>query len=186
MREACSKVWWLFLVRGIMAIGFGVLAFAYPGLTALILVLLFGAYTLVDGVTSAIQSFQIRGMTDAWWLLLLGGVLGVVVAVLAFTNPTAVALFLVLYIAVWSIATGILQIIFALRYREEIEGEGWLVIGGILSMVVGFLFLASPQAGALTLVWLIAGYAVVLGAFLIGMAFRLRAVGRGAASPSAA
>jgi uncharacterized membrane protein HdeD (DUF308 family) len=169
-----SRNWWALALRGLAAIVFGVLAFAWPGLTLWALVLLFGAYMLVDGIFAIVGAVRAAGRETRWWLLLVEGVLGVLAGLVAFLWPGITALALLYLVAAWAIATGILQIIGAIRLRREIEGEWALILGGVLSVIFGLVLAVLPGSGILALVWLIGAYAVVSGVLLIVLAFRVR------------
>lgn len=169
-----AKYWWVFLLRGIFAILFGVIAWLWPGLTLETLVLFFGAFALVSGVFQVFAAFAGRSQHEQWWLLLLEGLLGIAVGFLTWRAPGITALALVLYIAAWALVTGVLEIVAAIRLRKEIEGEFWLGLSGLLSVGFAVLLMISPGAGALALLWIIAAYAVVFGVFLILLAFRVR------------
>lgn len=169
-----ARNWWVLLLRGLVAIAFGVLAWIQPGITIAALVLLFGAYTLVDGVLGAWTAIAGRKEHEHWWVLLLWGVVGIAVGVMTFVAPGVTAFALLFYIAIWAVATGVLQIVAAVRLRKEIAGEWLLALGGLASVVFGVLLMAQPGAGALALVWLIATYAVVFGIVLVLLAFKLR------------
>jgi uncharacterized membrane protein HdeD (DUF308 family) len=170
-----SRYWWTVLLRGIACILFGLAIFLIPGISLISLTLLFGAFALVDGVTKVVSAFGGRKEYQSWWVLLLAGLAGIIVGVLAFVNPGAMAIGLVLYIAIWAIAIGILEIVTAIHLRKEIEGEFWLVLAGMASVLFGVLLIMRPAAGALTLLWLIASYAIVLGVVQIMLAFKARA-----------
>ena len=169
-----SRNWWLLLLRGIAAIAFGVLTWFQPGISLGALVLLFGAYSMADGILGVWAAIAGRKEHEDWWVLLLGGLLGVGIGILTFVAPGITALALLFYIAIWAIATGVLEIVAAIRLRKEITGEWMLVFGGIISVVFGTLLLAQPGAGALALVWLIATYAVIFGIVLVILAFKVR------------
>ncbi|HUL68401.1 MAG TPA: HdeD family acid-resistance protein [Burkholderiaceae bacterium] len=169
-----SRNWWVLLLRGLAAIAFGVLAWYLPGASLAALVLLFGVYALADGILGAWTAISGRKEHDDWWVLLLWALVGIGAGILTFVAPGITALALVFYIAVWSIATGVLEIVAAIRLRKEITGEWMLVLAGIISVVFGILLLAQPGAGALALVWLIATYAVIFGIVLVILAFKVR------------
>ncbi len=176
-----AKHWWVFLVRGLLAILFGAMAFAWPGLTLVTLVLLFGAWALVSGVFATVGAFGARKSHKEWWILLLTGLLGIAVGLLTFYRPGVTAISLLWYIAFWSIFTGIVEIVEAVRLRKEIRGEGWLMLAGAASVIFGVLLLAYPGAGALALVTLIAAYAIVFGVILVIASFRLKKLAPAAA-----
>jgi uncharacterized membrane protein HdeD (DUF308 family) len=169
-----SRYWWVLLIRGIIAVLFGVLAYVRPGITLTALVLLFGAYAFADGILAVIAAIAGRKEREHWWVLLLEGLVGIAVGVMTLAAPGLTAVALLFYIAAWAILTGVLEIIAAIRLRKEIEGEWLLILGGLASVLFGFLLLARPAAGALTVIWLIAGYAVVFGIVLIVLSFKAR------------
>jgi uncharacterized membrane protein HdeD (DUF308 family) len=138
------------------------------------LVLLFGAFALADGFGNVVTAFGGRREHENWWVLLLAGLAGIGLGVLTFLNPAITALVLLFYIAVWAIATGLLQIVTAIRLRKEIEGELWLALGGAASIAFGVLLIARPGAGALTVLWLIAAYAIAFGIILVILALKAR------------
>jgi uncharacterized membrane protein HdeD (DUF308 family) len=178
--------WGWIALRGVAAISFGVLAFLLPGLTLAVLVVLWGAYVLVDGVLALAAAFRLRDGGRRMWSLLAVGLLGIVVGVLTFVWPGITALALLLLIAAWAIATGVLEIVAAVRLRKEIDNEWLLVVSGIASVVFGVLLVIWPASGALALVWLIASFALLLGVLLIALAFRLRGLAHHGAGPAAA
>ena len=173
-----ERNWWVPLVRGIAAILFGIAAFVWPGLTVAALVLLFGAYVLVDGVFGVIDSIRYRNRIANWGWWLLDGVLGIVVGALTLFMPGVSAFVLLMFIAGWAIVGGVLRIVAAIQLRKRIEGEWLLVLSGVLSVLFGVLLVVLPGAGILSLVWLIGFWAVLFGVTLIALAFRLRRVGR--------
>lgn len=173
MLTMLARNWWMLAVRGAAAILFGIGAFVWPGLTLSVLVLLFGAYALVDGVFALVAGVIDRG-GQRWWVLLLEGLAGIVVGVLTFLWPGVTALVLLWLIAAWALITGAFEIAAAVRLRKEIEHEWSLGLAGLASLIFGALLFAMPGAGALALVWMIGAYALVFGALLLVLAFRLR------------
>jgi uncharacterized membrane protein HdeD (DUF308 family) len=170
--------WWLLLLRGLVAIAFGVLTWLEPGISAAALVLLFGAYAFADGVLSAWTAIAGRADHQYWWLLLLRGLLGIGVGILALVEPGVVVLALLVYMAIWAIATGLIEIVTAIRLRREIAGEWLLIISGLVSVVFGVVLLARPGQSVLALLWLIATFAVVFGVVLVILAFKARGFAR--------
>ena len=170
--DELARHWWVIGLRGLAAILFGVLAFVWPGMTLAVLVLLFGAYALVDGVLTLIAAF--RGGVQHRIVMLVEGVVSVLAGLAAFVWPGLTALVLLYIIAFWAIVTGVLEIVAAIRVRRAISNELGLVIGGVLSAVFGLVLLIAPGAGALAVIFLIGAYAVVFGIALLGLAWRLR------------
>lgn len=181
-----ERNWWLPLVRGIAAILFGIAALAWPGLTIAALVLLFGAYALVDGVFGVVDSIRYRDRIANWGLWLLEGILGIVVGALTLLMPGVSAFVLLMFVAGWAIAGGVLRIVAAIQLRKRIEGEWLLGLSGVLSILFGVLLVAVPAAGILSLVWLIGAWAIVFGILLAVLAFRLRRAGMDLSSLAAA
>ncbi|MEA2935685.1 MAG: hypothetical protein QOD74_2331 [Variibacter sp.] len=168
-----AKNWWLILLRGVAAIMFGVLAFIWPGLTLLTLILFYGAFALVDGVLAIIAAITGGSPVPRWWLAIVG-VAGIVAGALTFMWPGVTALVLLAFIAGWAIAIGIMEIIGAIRLRKEIDNEWLLIFGGVLSVLFGVALLVRPGAGALALVWVIGIYAIIYGVILVAFSLRLR------------
>ncbi len=167
--------WWSLLIRGLAAILLGIMALTWPGIAFGAIVLLFGAYALVDGVMGIVGA--VRGRTQPrWWVLLLEGLAGVAAAAVTFFWPAITALALVFVIAAWALVTGILEIVAALRLRREIRGEWLLLLGGIVSLVLGVLFFAEPAAGALAIALWLGIYALIFGVLEVALAFKLRAL----------
>jgi uncharacterized membrane protein HdeD (DUF308 family) len=176
-----SRGWKLLLLRGIAAIAFGTLTWVRPGISLAALVFLFGAYALLDGILACWTAVTGHEDQEYWWALLLVGLIGIAVGVLTFSTPGVTALALLFYIAAWAIGTGVLAIVTGVRVREAIDGEWRLIFAGLASVLFGVLLMARPGAGALTVVWMIAAYAVTFGILLVLVAFRTRdAAGRAA------
>jgi uncharacterized membrane protein HdeD (DUF308 family) len=174
LADILSRYWWMTLLRGLFWILFGIVILASPGISLLTLTLALGIVMFVDGIINVVNAFSGRREHDDWWVLLLVGLAGVGVGVLTFYNPAATALAVVFYVAIWAVATGLLEIVAAVRLRKQIQGEVWLALAGIASVVFGVLLVARPGAGALTLLWLIAVYAIAFGVLLLLLAFKVR------------
>jgi uncharacterized membrane protein HdeD (DUF308 family) len=173
--RALADNWWLILLRGIAAVIFGILAFVWPGITIASLVLLWGAYAIADGIFAlwAALSGGGAGPGTRWWLAIVG-ILGIAAGIIAFVWPVLTAGVLLLMIAAWAIVTGIMEIIGAIALRKEIEGEWWLILAGILSVLFGLLMFMQPAAGALAVVWMIGAFAILFGVDHIALALRLK------------
>jgi uncharacterized membrane protein HdeD (DUF308 family) len=171
--QALSRYWWLLLLRGIVFILFGVLAFVQPVPAILTLVVLYGAFALVDGVLALGAAIMGGNMAPRWWLALIG-VSGIAAGLLTFMWPGGAALVLLFFIGGWAIALGVFQIAGAIRLRREIDNEWTMILGGVLSVLFGLLIFAAPGIAALWLIWILAGYAVVFGVLMVMAAFRLK------------
>ena len=173
--------WWALAIRGGIAIIFGLAALLRPDIALEALILLFGAYALVDGVFAIVGVFGgTRGGTPRW-LLLIEGIAGILAGIIAFVLPGLTAVVLLYIIAAWAIITGIFEIATAIRLRQEIRGEWALILGGALSILFGVLLaVIGPVAGLVSLIWLIGVYAVAFGILMLITAFQVR--GRDAGS----
>ena len=169
-----AKNWWMLLVRGLFAILFGLLAYAWPGLTLLVLIVLFGIHALVDGVIALSAAMTNRGASSRTGLLVITGLLDIAFALIAFFWPGETALFLILLIGAWAVIRGIFEIVAAIQLRKEISNEWLWILGGILSLIFGLFVIAAPGAGALALVWVIASYAILFGILMIAFSLRLK------------
>lgn len=166
--------WWLLLLRGLVAVLFGILAFAWPGITLLTLIYLFGWYALVNGILSFFLAAKApRGHTRIASLIL-GGLISILAGLLTFFMPGITALGLLILIAAWAIVNGIMEIVAAIKLRKVITNEWLLVLAGLASIVFGVLLFLQPGAGALVLVWWIGSFALVFGILLAILAFKMR------------
>jgi uncharacterized membrane protein HdeD (DUF308 family) len=171
--HALARNWWLLLLRGICAIIFGVLAFALPGITLVTLVLLYGAYALVDGICAIVAAIMGGAPGSRWWLAVVG-LCGIGVGVLTVVWPGVTALVLLLFIASWAIVVGIFEIVGAIRLRKEIDNEWMLILSGAVSVLFGVVLLMQPATGALALIWVIGSFAILFGVLSVAFALRLR------------
>jgi uncharacterized membrane protein HdeD (DUF308 family) len=165
--------WWALALRGVIAILFGLAAFLRPGIALEALILLFGAYALVDGIFSVVGVFGGTRAGTPRWLLFIEGLVSILVGLIALVFPGLTALALLYLIAAWAIITGGVQIGTAIRLRKEIEGEWALILGGVASVLFGLILAVLPAVGILSLVWLIGAYAVAFGVLLLITAFRV-------------
>lgn len=172
-----ARDWWVFAIRGIAAIAFGILAFIWPETTLTVLVFLFGAYVLVDGV--ALLVALVRGDAVArrhGWAVGVMGLLGIVAGVVTFVLPGLTAMSLLYLVAFWAIAMGTFQVVAAVALRRELDNEFWMALGGLASIVFGALLIAFPGAGLMSLVWLVGIWAIVFGGSSLTLAYRLHEI----------
>jgi uncharacterized membrane protein HdeD (DUF308 family) len=174
--DSLSRNWWAVSLRGLAGILFGIITFFAPGISLAALVLLFGAYALVDGVLAIVSAVRRRG-ADRWWLLLLEGIVGIGAGVLTFLWPAITIIALLYLIAAWALVTGGFEIAAAIRLRKAITGEWLLALSGIFSIALGVLLVLFPGPGALAVTIWIGAYAFVFGALLFALGLRLRGLG---------
>src|SRR5262245_47463639 len=180
--RSLGRVWWLVLLRGIAAIIFGALAWAWPGVTLITLVLFWGAYALVDGVAALWGGWQTKDGGKVMWQVVLIGVLGIAAGIFTFVAPGLTAFVLLIIIAVWAIMNGVFQIAAAIRLRKEIANEWLMILSGVLSIAFGVLMILFPGAGAMAVLWLIGAFAVAYGVLLVFFAFKLKKLPAAAAA----
>jgi uncharacterized membrane protein HdeD (DUF308 family) len=183
--ETLVQNWWLFTLRGIFAIVFGLLALIFPGPTMLSLVILFSAYMLVDGIFGIISAVRaIRRKEDRWGLLIFEGLIDIAVGILAFLWPGITVVAFVLLVGAWAIVTG--AVMTAAGFRLNVShGRWWLVLSGLLSLGFGTLLVILPLIGAVVLTWWIGAYALAFGVALVIFSFKLRSRQHEGVSPTA-
>jgi uncharacterized membrane protein HdeD (DUF308 family) len=173
MLDLLVRNWWLVVLRGIFAILFGVIAWTQPAVTLGALVLLWAIYAFADGVLAFWAAFSGATGRPAW-VLILEGLVGIGAGTVAVLFPGITAVFLLYLIAAWALFTGVLEIVAAIRLRKEIEGEFWLILAGLASVVFSLVLFARPGVGALAVVWIIGTYAIMFGVLLVALGFRLK------------
>jgi len=173
LRSACNR-WWVLFLKGLCAIALGVSAIAWPGITLLSLVFLFGTFTIIDGAAAVVLGFRGEENGTVWWTLVLMGILAIVAGIFAFAFPAVAAQWLVALIAATAIVRGVFEIIAAVRLRKELDDEWILAFSGLMSMLFGGLILYQPGSGALAIVLLIGAYMLAIGVFAVALSLRLR------------
>lgn len=174
MLHLLTRNWWVWLLRGILAILFGAIALRWPLSAITAFGIVFGAYALVDGVFALAAAVRAVSTHQRWWPLLVEAIVGIAIGAIAFTHLGVIVLALDYTIAIWAILTGVVELAAAAQFRAHLANEIWLIIGGLASLVFGVLMFAFPLAGLITLTWLIGWYAILFGALLIAFSFRLR------------
>jgi uncharacterized membrane protein HdeD (DUF308 family) len=170
--SALSGHWWATVLRGLLAIGVGILAWYRPDIFWASLVLVFGVYAVVDGVFAIVSAIKAESRDRA--LHLLEGLLGIAVGIIVFLYPDQAGTAIVLVIGIWAVATGVVEIASAIRLRQEIEDEWLLGLGGVLSVILGAILIARPQFGQVTTTYVLGTYGLIFGAVLILLGLRLR------------
>lgn len=172
MLDVLTQKWWAVVLRGILAIVFGIVALASPGATLVSLAIVVGAYAFLDGVFAIVAAFGSRGRDAVWHVL--DGILGIAVGLATFFFPGVTAQGLVLLVGMWAILTGIFEVIAG--FELPIKRDWLLVLAGIASIAFGVLVFVYPVGGALAIAWLIGGYALVFGVSMLVFGFRLRSL----------
>jgi len=178
MFDLMTQNWWAMALRGLFAMMFGIAAFTRHGITLWVLVALFGAYALLNGIFTVIEAFRRDVGRERWWALLFEGAVGIVIGVVTLTWPGLTAMGLLYLIAFWAIVSGVFEIITAIRLRHEIRGEWMMAMIAMLSMAFGFFLVAFPLDGALSVILMIGAFVFASGALMIAFAFKLRSLRR--------
>jgi uncharacterized membrane protein HdeD (DUF308 family) len=174
MTFVLARNWWSLVIRGIVAILVGVITFVWPGITLGALILLFGAYALLDGIFATIGAWKAARAHERWGALVFEGIAGIGASAVTVVLPGITALVLVYVIAAWAVVTGSLEIMAAMRLRKYISGEWLLILSGVASILFGILAIVIPLVGALAIALGFGIYAIVFGALLVSLGFRLR------------
>jgi uncharacterized membrane protein HdeD (DUF308 family) len=167
--------WGWIVLRGVVAILFGLFAFSRPGVIGLTLVLMFAAYSFISGIAAIVSAARGGREGDSrWGTLLLEGLLYIAAGIVAVLWPAATGLAFLWVIAVWAIVAGALEISSAIRLRRVMEHEWALGLAGLLSVAFGVLVLFRPLVGGLAVVFWLGAYAILFGVLQMVLGFRLR------------
>ena len=183
-----SQAKWSLILRGILAIVFGIVVWVWPHITLLVLIAMFGIFALISGIFALGAAFQAYRAHRGWWLLALSGALCIIAGMVALVWPRETALILLFVIAIWAIVTGITEIAAAFTPGRTATNDWLLVLGGVFSIIFGILLFIFPRVGLLALVWLIGIYAILYGISLLVSAFamgNLQKTIRGPTAPAA-
>jgi uncharacterized membrane protein HdeD (DUF308 family) len=170
MVQIMARNWWLFALRGVIALLAGIAIFVSPG----IFIAMFAAFMLLDGIFTIVHSLSGRAGNPNWWVALLEGVIGVIAGGIAFLYPGIAAVTLVYVVAAWAILGGIAELFAAWQLRKSISNEFWLGLSGLVTVIFGIVLLLNPLAGFLTLSTFVAAFAIISGILSLVLAFRLR------------
>ena len=174
MKAILKKTWRHILIWGVLSILFGIISFAWPGLTLRTLVYLFAIAVIAEGLAVLAGAWQTKDENKNWWVMLLTGIINIVAGIICIANPGITALFFVVLIGVSWLITGLMEIYAAISLRKEITNEGWLALAGVLSVLAGLFLIFRTGEGALALIWLIAGFAIVFGIVLVLLALKAK------------
>lgn len=170
------RSWWVLVLRGLFAIMFGLIAIIWPDITVFVIVTIFGAFLMLDGLIEIWVGFLGRGQDDDWWTDALLGVLAVLAGIAVIAWPDITAVGLMIFIGAMMVVYGAMMIYQAIKLRADITNEWLLVANGALSLVLGLVFIIFPGAGAVSLIWLVALYIILFGVLLIMMGWKMRGV----------
>ncbi|WP_024793368.1 HdeD family acid-resistance protein [Tomitella biformata] len=174
-----KQVWSVVLVRGILAILFGVVAVIWPGITVWALVIVFGVYTLVDGIMLATHAIRDRADLKSWGVLLAAGAVSIAVGLIAMFWPSITTVALLYVIAFYAIVFGVLGMMSAAAHRNSANsGWGWPLAAAAISVIFGLILVIFPNTSIISLAVLAGVWAIIFGILMLFIAFRARALGR--------
>jgi uncharacterized membrane protein HdeD (DUF308 family) len=177
--QAISTTWWLLLFRGIFLIALGGYALLTPGMTLITWCIVIGAFLILDGILAIIAG--ISGWTESRGWTIVRGIIAILVGAFAIWHPAVfgeiVGLTVILIIAALAILMGVMEIYVAIRERKAIEGEGWMMLSGLFSILFGVVLVLAPLLSLKLLIMVVGIYAIVFGCIEIYAAFQLRRLG---------
>ena len=168
--------WWAIALRGVLAILFALMTFAVPGITLAVLVILFGAYALVDGIVAIVSAIRAAHGHRRWGAFLVEGIVGILAGLVTLFMPGVTLAFLIYVVGAWAIVTGVLEIAAAVRLRKHVAGEWLLILTGVVSILFGIAVFWAPIVGAIAIAFWLGAYALIFGILLLVLAFRLRSL----------
>ncbi len=174
MSSFYQRSWWSLMIRGVLAVIFGMLALFAPAKTLDFLIVLFGIFVLVVGLVATLGAIMHRKESENWWLILIPGVAGIVIGIISMAMPAFTQTVIIYLIAIWALVSGIGQLYSAMKLRRDVEGEWMPILIGIISIVLAVLLFTRPLDAAATVMWLVGLFVLVIGILWILMGFRVR------------
>jgi uncharacterized membrane protein HdeD (DUF308 family) len=174
MSSFYQRSWWSLMIRGVLAVIFGMLALFAPAKTLDFLIVLFGIFVLVVGLVATLGAIMHRKESENWWLILIPGVAGIVIGIISMAMPAFTQTVIIYLIAIWALVSGIGQLYSAMKLRRDVEGEWMPILIGVISIVLAVLLFARPLDAAATVMWLVGLFVLVIGILWILMGFRVR------------
>lgn len=173
LRDTVGRSWWVILLLGIFSVLFGVMALVNPISAGASLTWAIGVLAIAEGVVGLIGAFGKNAGVSRGWMIVYAAV-SILFGVMAVSNPLSMAATIAMVTGVWFVFSGVMRIIWAVRVRKEIDNEWLLILGGVVSIILGGLLVAAPVAGVLVgAIWIGVG-ALIYGLLQIWAAFKLR------------
>jgi len=170
---------WSLVVRGIVAIIFGLLLVLWPGITLATLVLIFAFFALLDGIIIIIMA-MIEGRKNQVWVHRVPlGIVGIVLGALIMLWPAMSLMVLIYLVAAWALIAGIGEFTYALSIRDLSAGAKWMMaIAGVLTVILGILIFLYPIGTIAILIWILGLYLLIYGVFVMITGFWLRGLNK--------
>ncbi len=178
MAEFLEKTWWIAVLRGLIAIVFGIFALVNPEGAGSLLVLIFGIFLLVDGLLNLIGSILYYRTAVDWWVYLVVGMLEIGVAIITFVRPEITGTILAILVGLWALFKGLIELMAGIALRDEIQGEWILMLAGILTLAFGFFALLLPFTESVAAIWMLGLYALLNGTLWVVIGFEARSLAK--------
>jgi uncharacterized membrane protein HdeD (DUF308 family) len=176
MAEFLEKTWWIAVLRGLIAILFGIFALVNPEGAGSLLVLIFGIFLLVDGLLNLIGSILYYRTAVDWWVYLVIGMLEIGVAIITFVRPEITGTILAILVGLWALFKGLIELMAGIALRDEIQGEWILILAGILTLAFGVFALLLPFTESVAAIWMLGLYALLNGTLWVVIGFEARSL----------
>ena len=178
MAEFLEKTWWVAVLRGLIAILFGIFALVNPEGAGSLLVLIFGIFLLVDGLLNLIGSILYYRTAVDWWVYLVVGMLEIGVAIITFVRPEITGTVLAILVGLWALFKGLIELMAGIALRDEIQGEWILILAGILTLAFGVFALLLPFTESVAAIWMLGLYALLNGTLWVVIGFEARSLAK--------
>lgn len=190
MLKKLADNWWVVLFRGLFAVIMGILAVMMPGITLVSLLMVYGAFTIADGITAIWIGVAARHGERIWWEMVATGALAILAGLVVSLWPGLTAMVFVVMIGIFAIIRGVFEIIAAIQLRKVIDDEWMLIFSGVVSVLFGGMLVIRPGEGAIAMVLLIGAFMIAIGAMTVALSMRLRHISKrmhehGNAAPTA-
>ncbi len=175
-KKILARPWWEMVIGGILIMIMGIIAMVYPDITIGIIILLFGAILLVEGIFLIIGSFAIKAEDSMWVLLLIGGIVSLIIGAAILVWPDITAKLVLWLFAIWAIVVGMINLVWAIKTRkdQEVAGKGAHAVFGIVGLAFGIIAFAWPEATILSIVFIVGLFAALFGILLVIAGFMAR------------
>lgn len=178
MGELAAKYWWVILVRGIVLILLGVAMLIWPKQSVWVFAIIFVAYLFIDGIMSIFQGFSARKSGQSGTGDFVVGALAILAGIVILVWPKESATVIAFIVAFWALLAGISGIAGGLALRKQPgSGWGWFLTWGVLALVFGIIVLFNPAALLVSLLWLVAIWAIMAGIVFAIASFFVRKAG---------
>ncbi len=175
--QLVSDIWWLVLLRGIVAVLLGISLFTNTAATLAVIIVFLGIYWLVDGIFTLLASFTGRKVYENWGWGIFSGVVSILAGLAILAHPVLTTLFSASFIAsiagIMIVLSGVSSIVIGFRFRKT-SGEWMMIIGGVLTSLLGLSLLMNPLFSALVFVYILATFALIGGIVMIALAFKIK------------